>query len=112
LVLQAIVLGEEVLAAVDRWGGVTLEVPELGQAVLDRGSLGDRLEVPESDLVLGFDPSVGLGGVLLQPAVGIGDFGAVIVINDRAAGRGGIGKAWGAAGGLCGGAARGGRGLG
>jgi len=58
LVLQAVVAGEEVAVGALEGDAVALVVPELGQAGLDLGPLGDGVEVGEGDLVLGLDQAL------------------------------------------------------
>ncbi len=93
LVLQAVVLGEEVAAALALGDAVALVVPELGQAAAQRLAGRDRLQVPEGDAVLLFDPGAGVVGVgVLQPAVGVGDLEAVVLVDVVAGARAGIGQ--------------------
>ena len=59
-----------------------LVVPELRQPLADRLALRDLVEIAERQLVLGLDPGVRVGRVrVFQPAVGIGDLRAVIVVD-------------------------------
>src|SRR5262249_10811786 len=63
---------------------VALVVPEVGQEFADAVALGDLFQEAEGDLVLGRDP-VGdifrLAHVVFQPAVRVGDLGAVQFIH-------------------------------
>ena len=84
LILQAIVLGVEIAAAGLEGGGIAFVVPQLGEAFVDGLSLGDGLQIGEGELVLSGDPlgdGRRLANVLLQPAIGIGDLDAVVVVG-------------------------------
>jgi hypothetical protein len=78
LVLETVVLEEEVPPAFAERRAEALVVPQLGQPLPERGAFRDPLEEGERDLVLGFDPGLGVRGVnVLQPAVRIGNALAV-----------------------------------
>ena len=84
LVLQAVVLEVVVAAPFLHRRGVLGEVPEVGQAAEDGLPLGNRLEVGVGDLVFGGHPIGDLrrtANVGLEPAIGIGHFAAVIVVD-------------------------------
>jgi len=82
LVLQAVVAGVEVPSAFPERNAETLVVPEPGQALADLRSGRNPLEVAEGDLVFRLDPGAGLRRVrVLEPAVRIGDFHAVVVVH-------------------------------
>src|SRR5207249_10484604 len=84
LILKAVVLGEEVPPALLRRGGVFLVVPQVGEPFADRVPPGDGAQVCLGDFVLGGDPGGDLGGgadVVFEPAVRVGDCGAVVVVG-------------------------------
>ncbi len=82
MVLESGVVLEEIAAAMLAGDCVALVVPEFGQAVADGLAVGNFFEITEGYFVFGFDPGVGFGGVgVFEPAVGIADLGAVIVVN-------------------------------
>jgi hypothetical protein len=82
LVLQAGVVGEEPFPAELLRRAGALEVPQTGEAVADLRPLRDGLQERLRDLVLGRHPRLGVGGiVVLQPAVGIGNRGAVELLH-------------------------------
>ena len=84
LVLQAVVLEETVASAGLERAAVLRIVPQLREPFLDRRPLGDRVEIAVRDGVLGRDPVGDLlagADVVLQPAVGVGDGGAVIDVR-------------------------------
>ena len=84
LVLQAVVLREEIAATALERRRVLLVVPQRGELLADRFALRDPTEVVERDLVLGGHP---VGNVLrrahirFQPAIGVSDFGAVVIVD-------------------------------
>src|SRR5262249_51987640 len=83
-VLEAVVLLVEVASTRLVRGGVLFVIRQFGEAPGDGLALGDGLQVGFGDLVLGVNPRldlVGLADVVFEPAVGVGDLGAVVVID-------------------------------
>ena len=82
LVLQAVVAGEEVAPPVLRRHAVALVVPELGQPLADRLPLGQAGEKRRGHRVLRRHPVARLLRIeVLQPAVGIGNLDAMVVVH-------------------------------
>ena len=95
LILQAVVTGIEVPATVLDRSAELLVVPQVGQPFADGVALGDGLEIRLGDLVLGFNPGFDLrrlAHVGFEPAVGIGDLGAVQNVGVIGAFGHGVGK--------------------
>ncbi len=58
-------------------------IPELGDAAAEMIAHGEGREIVESHFVLGGDPFGHLFGIeIFHPAVGGGDFCAMVVVND------------------------------
>ncbi len=92
MLLESGIVLEEITAAVLTGSGEALVIPELGEAVVDGLAVGDLIEVAEGQFVFGFDPGMGFGGIgVFEPAVGVGDFGAVVVVDLVAAAGLGVG---------------------
>ena len=90
LVLQAVVLREDVVVALARGQPMALIVPELGEARAQRLTRGYLREVREGERVLRGHPLRGLrAAVVLEPAIGIGNRTAEVVVSliDTARGR-------------------------
>ena len=78
LILETVVFREEVATAFSEGSAEALDVPKFGQVGIELIATGNGGEVGVGDLVLRFDPIVGLLGVeILEPAVRVGDFDAV-----------------------------------
>jgi hypothetical protein len=94
--LQAVVAGEEIPAALAEGQAVALEVPELREPLPEGRPFRDAFEEAEGDAVLGLDPGLGLGRVIVfQPAVRVFDAHAVQGFDDvgfRGDGVGGLGQ--------------------
>ena len=75
LVLKAVVLGIVIFAVIFAGGDTTLhKIVEVGQTLGDGSAIGNLREILLCHLVLGLDPSEGLGsGVVLQRAVDVTD---------------------------------------
>jgi hypothetical protein len=87
LILETGVLEIEVAAAFLERRAVSRIIPELSQAVLDCGPLGNACEEAVRELVLRFDPRLGRRRVgILQPPIRIGDADAVLDVDRGAAG--------------------------
>src|SRR5207244_13039688 len=64
------------------WRAVLRIVPERRQALAERRPLRDLREVALGEPVLGVDPAPRFGGIgVLEPAIGVGDPRAVIVVD-------------------------------
>ncbi len=82
LVLQAIVFEKEVGVAAAEGRRIFGIVEKFFEAMLDLSAVGNLIEIGKRNFILGFDPGEGFGGVVvLEPAVGICDLGAVIVVD-------------------------------
>src|SRR5262249_45913436 len=82
LVLQPVVLGEEIKLALTEWRADLRVIVKLRQPPLDLRAVWNLFQVSEGQFVLLLDPFGGLlGVVVLEPAVWIGDFGPVIVVD-------------------------------
>ncbi len=82
LVLQPVVAEIEVAVADLRGSAYLLVVPQLREAGVYLRAIGNLRKIIERHLVLGRHPGCRFGGiVILQPAVGIGYRGAVIVVR-------------------------------
>ena len=82
LILQPVVLEEEVPAALVKRRPVPRIVPQRRQPAADRLARRDAGEVGGREPVLRLDPVPGLGRVyVLEPAIGVGHFDAVVVIH-------------------------------
>ena len=83
LVLQAVVLADVVAVANLPGRADLLVVEDLLVAVADGLAEGDGVQVAAGHGVLGFDPGAGLlAAVVLEPAVGVGDLGAEVGVDD------------------------------
>jgi len=83
LILEAGVLEEEVAAALLEGSSVFRVVPQLRQAAANALSLGNLLQVGERDSVLRLHPGPGFRRVhILEPAIGVRNLGAVVVLHD------------------------------
>src|SRR5260370_24397162 len=90
LVLEPLVLEIEVAAAFAKRRPVLGIIPQPGEALPDALALPDRGQVRLGQAILGLDPAPGVGRVgILEPAIGVGDRGAVVVLDDRGGRRGG-----------------------
>ncbi len=93
LILQAVVARVEIFAAAQLRWAVTLEIPQLGQTLPEPVATGDLREIGGRKPVLGLDPGMCVRRVdCFQPAIGIGDLGAVVVVGLRSFFRLGIGQ--------------------
>ena len=82
LVLQAVVLAVDVTAETFRRDAVTLVVHQVHQAFLDGTAEGDVAKIILRHGTLGIHPRRGLlGGVVLQPTIGIRDEGPKIIVH-------------------------------
>ncbi len=82
LVLEAVIFHEEVVFPDPEGGGIAGIIVDLGQASPDLLPERDLGQIIKGDLVLCFDPfRCRLGLIVLEPAVGIGDFGPKVVIH-------------------------------
>ena len=82
LVLQPVVLEKEVAPRLVEWRAVLRIVPERRQALAERRPLRDLREIALGEPVLGIDPAPRFGGIgVLEPAIGVGDPRAVIVVD-------------------------------
>ena len=95
LVLEPVVIEIVVIIPVSAQAPLFGIVPQLGQPLADRVAVGYLPQVVLRDGVLGLDPcGRGLRIVVLQPAVGVGDLGAEVVVHHLAARGFGVGKAF------------------
>src|SRR5262249_46327936 len=82
LVLQSVVLADEIALALLEWNAISLKVPQAREPGLDAVARRNPLQIAEGDLVLIIDPVLELRRVeILHPAVGVGDLGAVVIID-------------------------------
>ncbi len=84
LVLQSVVLVEEVSPSLFERGSDLLVVPQSLDPPPDRITFGQSCEVPECGLVLSIDPVgnvLGLADIVFEPAIGIGNLGAVVGVD-------------------------------
>ena len=82
LVLQSRVLEEEVAATLLERRAVFRIVPQLGETAPDPLAFRDLLKVCERDAILCLHPGARLGRVhILEPAIGVGNSGAVVIID-------------------------------
>ena len=82
LVLQPVVFCIKVAPGFLERHAISFVIPKLGQPRFDPFALRNAFEVRERDLVLRFDPGLGFRRVIiLQPAIRIGHFGAVIIVH-------------------------------
>src|ERR1700753_2742956 len=82
LILQPVVFRPQVVGTAAPRNAVLGVVVELLQPLLELSAIGDLHQVILSQLILRFDPGQGVGGVvILQPAIGIGYAGPVVVID-------------------------------
>ena len=80
--MQSIIFRPEVIVSAAAWNAVLGVVIELLQALLELRTVGDLLQVVESYLILRLDPRESFGRVVIfKPAIGIGDFDPVIVVD-------------------------------
>ena len=95
LILQAGVLEVEVAPSILERGRKAGVVPDLRQSVLDRRAFRDRCQKRIGQPVFCFHPCLGRRRIgVLEPAVGIGDADAMVVV-DLGAARGGRVAEWG-----------------
>ena len=91
LILQTVVLREKVATALFEGHPVPFVIPELCQSRPDSGQFGNVLQISDRDFVLRVHPRLGLRRiVILQPAIRVGDFHAVVIIDDVGFSRDGI----------------------
>ncbi len=82
LILQAVVLREDVVVAFLRGQSVSLVVPQLAETRAQPLARGNRGQIREGERVLRFHPCPGLRAVVvLEPAIGIGNRAAEIVVD-------------------------------
>ena len=82
MVLQAIVFPEEVAVALFARRRIPWVIEQVGQASLDFFSGGDGSEKVGGQLILLCHPRLRFGGIgILEPAIGVWNFDAVIDVN-------------------------------
>ena len=82
LVLQAVIFREDVGIAPAIGRRKFRIVEKLLETLLDLGAIRNFCEIGIGDVVFGFDPGGGLGGIVIfEPAIGISNFGSVVVVD-------------------------------
>ena len=82
LVLQSGVAGNEIALLLLKWDTKFFVVPQFRDPLLNRIALGNRAQKIKRDFVFRLNPGARLQRIrILEPAIGVGDFGPVIIIH-------------------------------
>ena len=82
LILQSAIAGKKCSGALLKWDSEALVIPQFRQPFFDGCAFGNGGEKGVGDMIFRIHPGLGfLGIIVFQPAKGIGNFRAVVVVN-------------------------------